>query len=57
MPHDTLLERPTPRPDLTPVNPPQPLHHPAPRYAAGLFTGLALAAVAALAFRSARHAS
>jgi formate dehydrogenase iron-sulfur subunit len=40
-----------------PVNPPQPLHNQAPRYAAGLFTGLALAAVAALAFRRSARAT
>jgi formate dehydrogenase iron-sulfur subunit len=37
-----------------PVKPPQPLHNQGPRYAAGLLTGIALAAVAALTFR--RHA-
>jgi formate dehydrogenase iron-sulfur subunit len=40
-----------------PVNPPQPLHDQAPRYAAGLLAGAALAAFAALAFRSAARAS
>jgi len=40
-----------------PVDPPQPLRRQGARYAAGLLTGLALAGVAAFAFREARHAS
>jgi formate dehydrogenase iron-sulfur subunit len=40
-----------------PVNPPQPLRDQVPRYAAGLFTGIALAAFAALAFRSSARAA
>jgi len=40
-----------------PVAPPQPLRNQGPRYAAGLLTGLALAAVAAFAFRRAGRAA
>jgi formate dehydrogenase iron-sulfur subunit len=39
-----------------PVKPPQPLRNQAPRYAAGLLTGLALAGIAALAFGRAGRA-
>jgi len=39
-----------------PVKPPQPLRNQAPRYAAGLLTGLALAGIAALAFGRASRA-
>jgi formate dehydrogenase iron-sulfur subunit len=39
-----------------PVQPPQPLRNQGRRYAASLLTGLALTAIAAMAFRGARHA-